>query len=512
VYFDKPLKELTIPEAAMLAGLIKAPSQYNPLHNPDAARERAALVIDAMVESGALDAKRAEQAKAAPARTNPSLQTARANTWFAGWIAKQEFPRIAGSETQNVRVRTTLMPALQSIAERAVNDVLAGPGAKRDVGQAALVAMRPDGAVLAMVGGRNYEDSQFNRAVDAKRQPGSTFKMFVYFAALRAGHAPDDTIDASPVKLKNWQPENFGGRSHGRMPLSQAFAQSVNTAAVRLAMAVGLDKVAAAARDLGIDAPLAQVPSMALGTNELTLLELTGAFASVRAGRTRLKPWGVMAFGADENAMRPVSAPAAGQPLPQQDELIELLEGVVSSGTGKAANPGGFAAGKTGTSQDFRDAWFIGFTESLVVGVWLGNDDHSPTKQVTGGSLPAQIFQRFVREATPLVEPVEPPPLPQAMDRETTGSQGGECNVAACASAYRSFRAADCTYRSFGGERRLCEKGSDDAPETSRAQTISDSGRAACNVDACARQYNSFDPTDCTYQPYGGGPRRLCER
>jgi penicillin-binding protein 1A len=369
-----------------------------------------------------------------------------------------------------VRVHTTLMPDLQALAERVIADVLSGPGAKRDIGQAALVAMRPDGAVLAMVGGRNYEDSQFNRAVDAKRQPGSTFKLFVYFAALRAGYSPGDTIDAAPLKIKNWQPENFGGRNYGRLPLGQAFAQSVNTAAVRLAMTVGLDKVIAAARDLGIDSPLAKVPSMALGTNELSLLELTGAFASVRAGRARLKPFGIASFGTDENAMRPPDPPAAGQPLAHQDALIELLEGVVAAGTGKAANPGGFAAGKTGTSQDFRDAWFIGFNEALVVGVWVGNDDHSPTKQVTGGSLPAQIWQRFVREATRLVERIEPapapgpqvmrPPAPQVISRETIGqTSGGQCNVA-----------------------------------------------------ACSRQYGSFDPSDCSYQPYGGGPRRLCER
>jgi penicillin-binding protein 1A len=515
VYFDKSLAQLTVSEAAMLAALIKAPSQYNPIRNLDAARERAARVLDAMVESGALDRQSAEQAKAAPAKINPSASTARATIWFADWIAKHEFPKVAGSDMRSTRVQTTLVPELQALAERAVEDVLSGPGAKRDATQAALVAMRPDGAVVAMVGGRNYDDSQFNRAVDAKRQPGSAFKLFVYLAALRAGYSLGDTIDASPVKIKNWQPANFGDKQYGRMPLAQAFAQSVNTAAVRLATEVGLKKVVAAARDLGIEAPLNEVPSMALGANEVNLLELTGAFASVRAGRTKLKPWGISAFGADENALRRVDAPGPGQQLDHREELTELLEDVVAHGTGRAAALPGLAAGKTGTSQDFRDAWFVGFNEALVVGVWIGNDDRTPMKQVTGGSLPAQIWQRFMKQATPLVDRIATSPPPQAAARETTGqSQPGRCNYAACASAYRSFRSSDCTYQSHSGERRLCEKGfaADPAPMTSRPEPTNARAQGACNVDLCARQYQSFDPSDCTYRPYGGGARRLCER
>ena len=267
--------------------------------------------------------------------------------------------------------------------------------------------MRPDGAVLAMVGGRDYASSQFNRAVDANRQPGSAFKLFVYLAALRKGYTPQDTIDAGPVDIKGWEPENFDSEHFGRITLAQAFAQSVNTAAVRLAMNVGLDNVIAAARDLGITEPLPEVPSLALGTAGVSLLDLTGAFASVRADHMRLRPWGVAAVGGETGSRMLATLPplGAGQALdPYQKPLVELLEGVVEHGTGRAAALDGFAAGKTGTSQDYRDAWFIGFDDRLVVGVWLGNDDDKPMKRVVGGGLPASIWKAFMTEATPLLD------------------------------------------------------------------------------------------------------------
>ena len=299
LYFDKRLSELTLAEAAMLAGLIQAPTRYDPIRNLEAAQRRAAVVVDAMLETGAIDVKAAEKAKAEPAKPNPSSKAAPAGSWFADWIARNELPKIAGSVKRAMRVRTTLQPKLQRLAERIVRETLAEFGESRGVGQAALVAMRPDGSVVAMVGGRDYRKSQFNRAVDAMRQPGSTFKLFVYYAALRNGYSPDDTIDASPVEVGKWQPENYGGEEYGDMTLSQAFARSVNSAAIRLGMAVGLDEVVVAARELGLDAPLTKVPSMVLGTNEVSLLDLTGAFASVRAGHPKLEPWGISAFGAE---------------------------------------------------------------------------------------------------------------------------------------------------------------------------------------------------------------------
>jgi 1A family penicillin-binding protein len=525
IYFGKRLAELSVAEAAMLAGLIKAPSEYNPIRNLGAARQRAAQVLDAMVETGAIDAKTAAEAKAAPAEVKATAELAPTTSWFADWIANHEFPKVAGADTRSMKVRTTLVPELQQAAERVLAEALKVPR-RGGPSQAALVAMRPDGAVVAMVGGRDYDQSQFNRAADARRQPGSAFKVFVYYAALRSGYSPSDVIDASPIRIKRWAPENFGGRRYGKMRLEQAFAHSINTAAVRLATQVGLDKVMAAARDLGIDAPLSAVPSLALGTSELTLVDLTGAFASVRAGR-RVEPFGIIAFGLENEGLRALGAPA-GDALSHREELMALLRRVVTSGTGRRAETGGFVACKTGTSQDHRDAWFIGFNETLVVGVWVGNDDHSPMRGVTGGSVPAQIWRRFV-EAAGAVAPVKPDiaveggqtPASAAAPREaiTTEGRGSagyffpfraaatpegpQCDVEACADAYDSFRASDCTYQPYRGGRKLCSMSGG-----SMAQVPSS---PSCNVDVCSRRYRSFDPTDCSYQPYGGGPRRFCD-
>jgi penicillin-binding protein 1A len=522
IYFNKRLADLSVAEAAMLAGLIKAPSEYNPMRNLEAARQRAAQVLDAMVETGALDSKTAAQAKAAPAEVKGAPELAPATSWYADWIAKHEFPKAAGADTRSMKVRTTLVPELQESAERVIAETLKGPR-QGGPSQAALVAMRPDGAVVAMVGGRDYDQSQFNRAADARRQPGSAFKLFVYLAALRSGYLPGDVIDASPIRIKNWEPENFGGRRFGKMRLEQAFAQSVNTAAVRLATNVGLDKVVAAARDLGIDAPLSPVPSLALGAFEVTLADLTGAFASVRAGR-RVDPFGIIAFGPENQALRTVGAPK-GNPLSHREELIALLRRVVTSGTGRGADTGEFVAGKTGTSQDHRDAWFIGFNEALVVGVWVGNDDHSPMRGVTGGSVPAQIWRRFI-EAAGAVARAKPHIAAAQMPGSTTQSREAivtegrgsasyffgapastpgaqQCDVAACAQAYDSFRASDCTYQSPRGARKVCLINKESGGQVS--------SNASCNVDLCSRRYRSFDGTDCSYQPSSGGPRRFCD-
>ena len=521
IYFGKRLAELSVAEAAMLAGLIKAPSEYNPIRNLEAARQRAAQVLDAMVETGAIDAKTAAEAKAAPAKVTATAEFAPATSWFADWIAKYEFPKVVGADTPSIQVRTTLVPELQQAAERAVAEALKVPR-RGGPSQAALVAMRPDGAVVAMVGGRDYDQSQFNRAADARRQPGSAFKLFVYYAALHSGYSPSDLIDASPIRIKRWEPKNFGGRRYGKMTLEQAFAHSVNTAAVRLATEVGLDKVVAAARNLGIDAPLSPVPSLALGTSELTLVDLTGAFASVRAGR-RVDPFGVIAFGRESEGLRTLGVPTGGT-LSHREELMALLRRVVTSGTGRGADTGGFVAGKTGTSQDYRDAWFIGFNETLVVGVWVGNDDHSPMRGVTGGSVPAQIWRRFV-EAAGAVARVRPHMAAEqtpasaapreAIATEGRGSaadfftfraattEGTQCDVEACAEAYDSFRESDCTYQPYRGSRKVCS-----ITDGSVAQVPSN---PSCNVDVCSRRYRSFDPTDCSYQPYGGGPRRFCD-
>jgi penicillin-binding protein 1A len=470
LYFNKEVAELTLPESAMLAALIRAPSQYSPLRDLAVAHSRAELVLDAMVENGAIDAQTADSAKASPAVLKSDAAFAPAESWFADWIA-QEAPRVTGSSAHTIHVRTTLDPKVQALAEKTVKDVLARQGPRAKASQAALVAMRPDGAVIAMVGGRDYRTSRFNRATEANRHPGSAFKVFVYLAALRKGYTPNDVIDASPLAIKNWRPENFGGAQYGQVALADALVRSINTAAVRLAMDVGLKDVIKAARDLGIDARMQPVPSLALGAVEVSPLDLTGAFASLRAGRTGLEPWGIASFG-DENghSMQTAGPRIAGsaQSLGSVHQpMIDMLRRVVEQGTGRGASVGGFAAGKTGTSQNHRDAWFVGFTNSLVVGVWVGNDDNTPMRGVVGGTLPASIWRQFVRDATPLLGPDETP-------------------IA-----------------------------STPAPATQRSSEGSSStnalAQARCDIDVCGRRYRSFNASDCTYQPHGGGARQVCE-
>jgi penicillin-binding protein 1A len=549
LYFDKQPAELTVAEAAMLAGLIKAPSQFNPLRDLETARARAALVVDAMVANGAINAKTAAEAKDRPATLNPAKESSQAGSWLADWVARQAAD-VTGSFTRSVRVRTTLDTRLQRLAEEVINDALAREGARAGASQAALVALRPDGAVLAMVGGRDYRQSQFNRAVEANRHPGSAFKLFVYLAALRKGFGPHDTIDAGPIDINGWEPENFGGQEYGRVTLADAFARSINTAAVRLAMDVGLSEVIAAARDLGIDARLSAVPSLALGAVEVSLLDLTGAFASVRAGRTRVEPWGIAAFGAEDQArLHTMGPPIIGSERSlgrHHQPMVDLLRGVVERGTGRAAALNGFAAGKTGTSQNHRDAWFIGFNDALVVGVWVGNDDGTPMRErVVGGNLPAGIWKRFMTQATGLIGRDSAPVARATDDRgkqessqgpfqgwyrgspqgssqapsqapsqaSPAGPEQGQCDVQACASR-QSFRASDCTYQPYWGPRRRCEIRA--RPTQTPDQVSQPPGQARaqaqCNVNVCAQFYSSFDASDCTYQPYGGGSRRHCDR
>jgi penicillin-binding protein 1A len=571
LYFGKQVADLTLPEAAMLAGMINAPGEDDPLHNLLAARSRAAAVIDAMLANGKISQAAALEAKLNPATPNPAQLSPPAAGWFADWIyrsAAAAIPPHAGAVT----VRTTLDLRLQQLALNAIDATLAAAGGKMHATQAALVAMRPDGAVVAMVGGRDYADSQFNRATQAKRQPGSAFKLFDYYAALRDGYTPGDTVLDEPVDIKGWQPKDYARDYHGRVTLAAAFAHSYNDAAVRLAQQVGIPQVIAAARDLGLHAPLANEPSLALGTSDLTLLEITSAYAAVRAGVAPVEPWAInsVSLANDQRAI-PIGRPHEPQhQLGQyQTELIQLLRGVVENGTGRAAALPGFAAGKTGTAQDYRDAWFIGFNDSLVVGVWVGNDDHSPMRRVVGGSLPATIWKNFMEQATPTASttPVAqqntnqtPPPAEQQaqapnalFNQNTAGPAGGKCNIPVCERYYRSFRASDCTYQpDEGGPRRFCDRGGEatagmserpapaptpstanpgnaatppspgqqprapegqntNSQETAHATPVPGAADARCNIAAC-QHYSSFRASNCTYQPYGGGPRRLCDR
>jgi penicillin-binding protein 1A len=556
LYFNKEVSDLTLPESAMLAGLIRSPSQLNPIRDLQRARARAAIVLDAMLASGALDATDVAKAKADPAVLNVGSDSWGASSYFADWVA-QESSEIAGSFTGTMRVRTTLVPSLQALAERVVEAALSNPETARGVSEAALVAMRPDGSVVAMVGGRNYESSKFNRAVQAMRQPGSAFKLFVYLAALRNGFTPDDRIEDVPFEIGGWSPKNFGDRYSGQVTLADAFARSINTVAARLALEVGVDQVITAARDLGIDAPLAENPSLALGTSEVSLLDLTGAYASVRAGRMPVEPWGIAAFGREgQTNLFSTSQPATPQKSlePYRDNLVSLLRLVVERGTGRGAALDGFAAGKTGTSQEYRDAWFIGFNEPLVVGVWVGNDDGTPMDEVTGGSLPALIWKNFIAEASGMLPAAEPPaadgPLVAATNPadslQTLPSAPADsiCNYQACSRAYRSFRASDCTYQPYDGPRRQCTDGLDRTTAGLEADFVREGSAdvfnalveestvapakvihvepepesaggpapAFCDMNACSAAYRSFRASDCSFQPEDGGPRQICDR
>ncbi|WP_457585320.1 PBP1A family penicillin-binding protein [Ensifer canadensis] len=457
IYFNKDVTALNVQEAAMLAGLLKAPSQLNPIDNFNAARERTTTVLDAMVSNGKLEAEEATAAKAEFAELHPTSPTPRSGSWFADWISPQA-GEIAGASPGSTTVRTTLVPRLQQLAEEVVARNLDKDGKALGASQAALVAMTPDGAVVAMVGGRDYKSSQFNRAVSAKRQPGSTFKLFVFYAALKNGLTLGDRVFDGPIEVDGWSPQNSTGRYRGWVTIAEAFARSLNGATVALAQEVGIENVVAAARELGIDAPLKPVPALALGSSEVNLLDLTGAYASIRLGKSPVEPWGVIDFQASDQAkafrVGPL-VPASIDLASYQQDLVSLLQLVVERGTGRDAFPGTFAAGKTGTSQNNRDAWFVGFTEDLVAGVWVGNDDDTPMKGVTGGALPARIWREFMQAAMAQPAPKIDP------DTEPTTSEGGvatSCNVRACARSYRSFRASDCTYQPYRGERRMCER------------------------------------------------------
>lgn len=457
IYFNKDIGALNLPESAMLAGLLRAPSQWNPIDNFEGARQRTTVVLDAMATNEKITAPEAAEAKASFAKLHPTTPTPRSGSWFADWISPQA-SEIAGSSPGSTTVRTTMVPQLQQIAERVVKGALDGEGKTVGASQAALVAMTPDGAVVAMVGGRDYKASQFNRAVTAMRQPGSTFKLFVYYAALKAGFTLSDQVLDAPIDIAGWSPENSGGNYRGWVTLAEAFARSLNAASVALAEEVGLENVIAAARELGIDAPLASTPSLALGTSEVNLLNLTSAYASVQLGRAPVKPWGIIDFQAagQTKTFRVGSQSKPNVDLsPYQSDLLGLLQLVVERGTGRGADPGTFAAGKTGTSQNNRDAWFVGFTESLVVGVWVGNDDDAPMKGVTGGALPAHIWRDFMRQAT-----AEPTLNGVRSTEAASDGQGApqSCNITACSRSYRSFRPSDCTYQPYSGGRRLCEK------------------------------------------------------
>jgi penicillin-binding protein 1A len=398
-YFGKKAASLDLSESAMLAGLVRAPSQLAPNRNTEAAQRRADAVLGAMVAAGYLDEARAAAARAHPAKLAVPPETPPGQNYFVD-AAESELKRLIGSPPMDLGVDTTLDPRLQDAAERVVAKWLGREGARRHVGQAALVALAPDGAVLALVGGTDYAQSQFNRAVQARRQPGSLFKIFVYLAAFNAGYTPDSIIVDQPVRIGDWEPKNFEGGYQGPVALRTAFAQSINTVSVQLTQSVGVQRVIDTARSFGVHTELPAVPSLALGSAEVTLLDMTGAMDAIAVNAKAIEPYTIRKVRAGARAplyTRPETA--IETPGWNRAALVPLLEAVVNNGTGRAARLGRRAAGKTGTTQDYRDAWFVGFTTDIVVGVWVGNDDNSPMERVVGGDLPAKIWHDYVEEA-----------------------------------------------------------------------------------------------------------------
>ncbi|MCJ2014909.1 PBP1A family penicillin-binding protein [Methylobacterium sp. J-076] len=404
-YFGKPAKALTLPEAAMLAGLVRAPSQLAPTHNLGGAKERADVVLQAMVETGAITQKDADAARRKSVTLKTPPEAPPGTNYFLDMIAP-DLRRLAGGDG-DITVRSTLNLELQSLAEAVVEKRLDKDGTRRKAGQAAMVVLSKEGAILAMVGGRDYEDSQFNRAVQAKRQPGSLFKMLAYLTAYEKGLTPETVLVDRPVRIGDWAPDNDDGKFRGPVTLRTAFALSINTVAAQIGQEVGIPAIIATARRLGIQSELPEVPSLVLGSGAVSLLEMTRAFGSVLAGRTPLETYAVNAIrGGDPKPVFVRADPAAGAGLPVEPRtmMLDSLQAVVDSGTGRAARvPGQIVGGKTGTSQDFRDAWFVGMTPDLVVGVWVGNDDDSSMNRMFGGEMPAGIFHDFVQRASTLI-------------------------------------------------------------------------------------------------------------
>ena len=511
-YFRKKAGSLNLAESAMLAGLIRSPTQLAPTRNPEAARRRADTVLKAMVAAGYIDEARAAAARAHPAELAVPPETEPGQNYFVD-TAESELKRLVGSPPMDLGADTTLDPRLQDAAERVIGKWLGQEGARRHVGQAALVALAPDGAVLALVGGRDYAQSQFNRAVQAQRQAGSLFKIFVYLAAFNAGYTPSSVVVDQPVTIGDWQPKNYETGYRGPVTLRTAFAQSINTVAVQLTQAVGVERVIDIARSLGIHTELPAVPSLALGSAEVSLLDMTAAMDAIAVDSKAIEPYTIRRIRTGTRALlytRPDTV--AERPDWNRNALVQLLEAVVTNGTGQAARLDRRTAGKTGTTQDYRDAWFIGFTSDIVVGVWVGNDDDRPTDGVVGGDLPAKIWHDYVEGAerilstpiaaashlaepqpAPLAAPAQPPTVlrgvPKVADTATLVFPGGIAHLQGVAGEkgelahelehYIRGREVVCQATEPGTAQYRCDLGDIDLGE---AVVLNGAGRVAANA------------------------------
>lgn len=427
-FYGHPASELSVEEAAIIAGLVKAPSRYAPTADPERARSRARVVIETMRESGAISRRAAEAADVSSVRFAVDRRQGDVR-YYTDWILTQ-LDTLTDEADEPIEVFTTLIPAHQTAAEEAIHaEQLAGT-------QAALVAMQSDGAVTALVGGREYATSIYNRATVARRQPGSAWKIFDYLVALENGMKPTDQVVDEPLRIGNWSPKNSNGRNLGPMAMRQAFALSVNTVAVQLAARYGFSQVKSMARRFGITTPISTQPAMALGSSEVTLFELTRAYAAIANNGVEVRPWGIQRittasgrtlYNHEAETPRVLVAPFIAA------WMTDMMRATVESGTGRAAQFGRPVAGKTGTSSANKDGWFIGFTPELTAGVWVGRDDNRSVSGLAGGQAPARMFKAFMGKAlsgtpiTNLTDKVEVPSFGIEPDQEAYGiTPGGE--------------------------------------------------------------------------------------
>lgn len=396
IIFGHSAKELTLTEAAMLAGMLKGPALYSPLRDVERAYERTSIVLDNMVTVGFIDQPTAEIAKKRSVNIKSSV-TGGDVRYFTDWIVEQ-VPDLIGTVTEPIIIHTTLVPEMQQMASNAVRQILNRQERLEDL-QAALVSMDHDGAVRALIGGRDYNESQFNRAVQAQRQPGSAFKLFVYLAALEAGYGPETIMRDSPIILDDWSPNNYGGEFIGEVTLEEAFAKSINTVAVKLSERINRTNVINMTERLGIKSPLTEEPSLALGTSEVNLLELTSAYSVVARGGLETKPYGIVEIQNSSGKILYRHMPGPEKRLLTEEvayTMHSMLQNVVATGTARSALMDFPVAGKTGTTQDYKDALFVGYGKNMINGVWVGKDDSTPMQGVTGGGTPAHIWKNFM--------------------------------------------------------------------------------------------------------------------
>ena len=426
-YFNKPADQLSVGEAALLAGLLKSPTHYSPVSDQDRAARRATIVLDRMVETRAITPEQREEAFQHPVKVSKTLASAHAQ-YFVDWV-DQQVRQLVGQPETDLVVETTLDLPLDALAQQAATTVVAREKAS-GVQQAAVVAMDGVGRVRAMIGGVDYGDSQFNRAVEARRQAGSSWKPFVYLTAMEQGRTPDVQVMDEPVTINGWTPHNYTNKYLGQLTLQQALAQSINTVAARLADEVGRQNVANTAHRLGIRSPINTDPAMALGTTQVSPLEMAQAYAPFSNGGDLATAYGIERIRTADGKVLYEHHPEPRQNVignPALTYMNQMLRTVITSGTGtRAAIPGYDLAGKTGTTSDYKDAWFMGYTGGFVTAVWVGKDDNTAMRKVTGGGAPAEMWRAFMATALPHLQVRAIPTGPEAEPGVVMGDPLGD--------------------------------------------------------------------------------------